>query len=81
MMGRRCFPPRQQSEGRLLFDPNSHQVSRTARRLVSLHGQEAPRIAAEHAARMERLGDPDGRTDWLRIMIRAQSLLLRKYGW
>jgi hypothetical protein len=64
-----------------LFDLDSHAISRTARRLVNLHGQEAPTVAAGHAAQMEKLGDAGRRTNWLRIMIRAQTLLVRKYGW
>ena len=64
-----------------MSDWDSREVSRTARRLVSLHGHEAPNVAASRAAQMERLGDAGRRTDWLRIMIRAQTLLLSKYAW
>jgi len=60
---------------------DSFEISRTARRLVCLHGDEAPTVAARHAAQMEKLGDPHRRTNWLRVMIRAQKLLLREHGW
>lgn len=64
-----------------MSDWDSREISRTARYLVSLHGQEAPTVAAGRAAQMEKRGDAGRRTDWLCIMIRAQTLLLDKYGW
>jgi hypothetical protein len=60
---------------------DSQAISRRAHRLVSLHGLEAPTIAAKHAARMEKRGNAGGRTNWLCVMIRTQNLLLSKYGW
>jgi hypothetical protein len=60
---------------------NSVEIARTARRLITLHGAEAPTVAARHAGQMEKLGDAGRRTKWLRVMIRAQNLLVSKHGW
>jgi len=46
-----------------------------AHRLVGLHGENAPTVAARHAAQMQVRGDAGRRANWLCVMIRAQKLL------
>lgn len=55
---------------------NTTEISKTAHRLLSLHGKDAPTVAAKNAADRERAGDVEGRTDWLCVMIRTQTLML-----
>ena len=64
-----------------LRDTSTLSISNAAHRLIGLHGEEAPTVAARHAAHMEKLGDARRRTNWLCVMIRAQKLLLDEIGW
>ena len=55
-------------------------ISRTAHRLIALHGDQAPTVAASRAADMEKAGDVRRRTSWLCVMIRTQNLILSGQG-
>lgn len=59
---------------------NSSEISKTAHRLIILYGDNAPTIAATHAANMEKAGDVEGRTSWLCVMIRSQTLIFSGQG-
>jgi hypothetical protein len=62
-------------------DRSSASISQAAHRLIIMHGEEAPTVAARHASQMEKLGDVRRRTDWLCVMIKAQKLLVSERGW
>ena len=62
-------------------DTSTLSIAKVAHRLVGLHGEDAPTVAARHAAHMEKLGDRRRRTNWLCVMIRTQKLLLNEHGW
>jgi len=63
----------------LYFTPLATQS--TARRLVDQFGAEAPDIAVKKASQMERIGNKTARSDWLRVMISAQQMLVERHGW
>jgi hypothetical protein len=60
---------------------HSLSISEMANRLVGRHGDNAPAVAARHAAHMQQRGDARRRTNWLCVMIRTQKLLLDEHGW
>jgi hypothetical protein len=62
-------------------DRSSAAISQAAHRLIVMHGEEAPTVAARHASHMEKLGDVRRRTNWLCIMIKAQKMLVSERGW
>ncbi len=60
---------------------DSMAIATKARQLVDRHGEQATTIAMGEASRMETLGDAEGRTDWLCVMISAQQMLVSQHGW
>lgn len=60
---------------------DSMAIARKARQLVDRHGEDATTIAVGEASRLETLGDTEGRTDWLCVMISAQRMLVEQHGW
>jgi hypothetical protein len=60
---------------------DSMAIATKAQQLVTVHGERATTIAVGEASRMEMLGDAEGRTGWLCVMISAQQMLLSQHGW
>jgi hypothetical protein len=50
---------------------------RAAELLVKLHGDDAPRVAGERAARLLNTGDTQGCHEWRRLLVATKSLLSR----
>lgn len=68
----------------MLFGPepdDSVKIETTALQLIDRHGDKAPDVAIRKASRMERFGNTARRTEWLRVMISAQQMLVSRQGW
>jgi hypothetical protein len=60
---------------------DSAKIVETAQELIDQHGEKAPDVAIGQASRMEKSGNTARRTEWLRIMISAQQMLVSRQGW
>ena len=55
-------------------------ATKTANRLIKLHGEEAPEVAADRAAEYERTGEEEEWQHWANVVVTAKLLLARDFS-